>query len=157
MPRPSQFMIRASLIWLVVGYTVGGLLLLHKAWPLFYPLWALRSAHIFMLLVGWLVQLSAGVAVWIMPRLVQPGVITGSGDRGDLRLVWLCCGGLNVGVGLVTAHPLLVWLSGGHASAFGWMLALAGAVWLMAVIAFIGNVWQRVRPVIDPIKMISHD
>src|SRR5262245_55442228 len=34
MPRLSQLMIRTALVWLALGYTIGGLMLLNKGVPL---------------------------------------------------------------------------------------------------------------------------
>lgn len=150
MPRASVVMVRAALLWWGVGFTLGGLVLANKGLPFYDGVWSLRASHILILLIGWLVQFSAGVAVWIMPRRVHPGIVTGSGDRGDLRLAWLCFAGLNIGVVLAAVHPLLTWLSGGEGAALRWMPALAGGLWLIAVLAFVANVWQRVRPVISP-------
>ncbi len=153
MPRVSVFMIRAALLWWGIGFTFGGLVLANKGLPVHSSLWLLRASHIWILLIGWLVQFSAGVAAWIMPRLVHPGVVTGSGDRGDLRLLWVCCAGLNAGVVLMALHGPLVWLGAGEAPGLRWMPALAGASWLIAVLAFVANIWQRVRPVIEPLTM----
>lgn len=153
MPRVSVVMVRTALGWWGVGFTLGGLVLANKGLAFHSGLWTLRPSHILILLVGWLVQFSAGVAVWIMPRLVHPGVVTGSGDRGDLRLAWLCYATLNVGTLLMALHTPLVWISGGHAPALRWMPALAGTLWLVAIVAFVANVWPRVRPVIEPLTM----
>src|SRR5215211_1769124 len=92
MPRLSQLMIRTALLWLAIGYSVGGVVLLNKGLALLPWLWALRAAHIHMLLVGWTVQLACGVAFWILPRL------DARGTRGDERLVWGCYAALNAGV-----------------------------------------------------------
>lgn len=153
MPRVSVVMVRTALLWWGVGFTLGGLTLANKGLPFHGGVWTLRTSHIFVLLVGWLVQFSAGVAVWIMPRLVHPGVVTGSGDRGDLRLVWLCYTTLNAGVLLMALHAPLVWLGGGDVPALRWLPALAGMLWLIAIAAFVANVWPRVRPVIEPLTM----
>jgi hypothetical protein len=149
MPRVSVVMVRTALVWWGIGFTLGGLVLFNKGMPFLGAIWSLRSSHIFILLIGWLVQLSAGVAIWIMPRLIHPGVVTGSGDRGDLRLVRLCYLALNVGVILAASYPPLIWLSGGEAVSLRWMPPLAGVLWLTAILAFVANVWQRVRPVVE--------
>src|SRR4051794_28904419 len=107
MPRLSQLMIRTALVWLAIGYAVGGLLLLNKGVPLLPWLWTLRSAHIHMLLVGWTVQLACGVAFWILPRL------DASGARGNERLAWICYAALNGGVVLGALYDPLAALGGG--------------------------------------------
>jgi hypothetical protein len=97
---------------------------------------ALTMSHIHLLLVGWMVQLACGVAVWILPRL------DAAGSRGDLRLVWLCYAALNGGIVLAALYGPL--LSIGVAG--GWMPALGGALYGLAAATFVAHVWRRVAP-----------
>jgi hypothetical protein len=136
MPRLSQLMIRTALLWLAIGYGVGGLVLLTKGLSLLPWLWMLRAAHIHMLLVGWTVQLACGVAFWILPRL------DARGSRGDERLVWGCYAALNVGVLCGTLHDPLVALAGWP----GWaaLPTLMGLLYLLAAALFAMHAWPRV-------------
>ena len=139
MPRLSQIMIRAALLWLALGYSVGGLVLFTKGVPLLPWLWALRGAHIHMLLVGWTVQLACGVAYWILPRL------DASGDRGDERVVRASALALNAGVVLGAVQSV----AGSWPAAAGWarwLLLLAGVLYAAAALLFARNAWPRVRP-----------
>jgi hypothetical protein len=53
MPRLSYWFIRASLLNLAAGFTLGALLLAHKGMPLHPALWGLLAPHIeFVLLAG---------------------------------------------------------------------------------------------------------
>ena len=136
MPRLSQLMIRTALLWLAIGFSVGGLVLLNKGVPLLPWLWTLRSAHIHMLLVGWTVQLACGVAFWILPRL------DARGTRGDERLVWGCYAALNGGVVLGALHDplaaLVFWP--------GWAVLppLMGLLYGLAAALFVRHAWPRV-------------
>jgi hypothetical protein len=136
MPRLSQLLIRTALLWLAIGYSVGGLVLLTKGLSLLPWLWALRTAHIHMLLVGWVVQLACGVAFWILPRL------DARGTRGDERLVWGCYGALNGGVVLGALHDPLVVL----AAWSGWraLPPLMGLLYVLAAALFAIHAWPRV-------------
>jgi hypothetical protein len=145
MPRVCLFMIRTALFWLLSGYTVGGLILLNKALNFFEPLWSLRVSHIYMLMVGWLVQLSAGVMVWMMPRLLNTS--DRAGDRGDLRPIWFTYAALNLGVVLAAAQPPLMQLF--PDAPLAWMAPVAGVVMLAAVLVFIAHIWRRVRPFVE--------
>ena len=145
MPRLSQLLIRTALVWLAIGYTVGGAVLLNKGVPLQPWLWTLRAAHIHMLLVGWTVQLACGVAFWILPRL------DASGARGNEYLVWGCYAALNSGVVLGAVYDPLAALD--HSSAWPifrllWMVlpALMGLLYLLAAVLFVAHVWPRVVP-----------
>ncbi|HLV45033.1 MAG TPA: hypothetical protein VKY39_08745, partial [Aggregatilineales bacterium] len=62
MPRLSVWMVRASLLYLGLGFTFGALMLANKGVPLHPRLWALLPLHAEMLLVGWAIQLAMGVA-----------------------------------------------------------------------------------------------
>lgn len=131
MPGPSVAMIRAAMVWLAIGSTIGGLMLAHKGVPFAPELWALRDAHIHAMLVGWMLQLAIGVAYWILPRL------DARGDRGDARPVWLCWAALNIGA----AIELL-----GSLTPSRWADALAGGLYLVAATAFVLHAWPRVLP-----------
>jgi hypothetical protein len=129
-PRLSCWFVRASLIYLVIGFTLGGLLLFHKGVALYGMLWRALSAHIELLLVGWTLQLAMGVAFWILPRM--------GGRRGNENLVWLAFVSLNVGVlcvglGTPSRAPTAIRLVG----------RLAEGV---AVVAFAAHAWERVKP-----------
>lgn len=141
MPRVSQWMLRTSLVWLLTGYTIAGLLLANKALGFYAPIWSLRTTHILMLLIGWLVQLSAGVMVWIMPRHVQ------TGDRGDLRPAWVMYVALNAGMLLAALQPPFSQLA--DPASLWWMSPLAGVLLLVAMLSFIIHIWGRVRPFVD--------
>ena len=139
MPRLSRLMIRTALIWLALGYTIGGLLLLNKGLPLLVWLWALRYTHVHLLLIGWMVQFACGVAFWILPRL------DASGSRGNEWLVWLCYAALNSGVVLAALHDPLAAAIGGTA-ALNLMLAAAGVLYIVAIGAFAAHAVPRIVP-----------
>lgn len=130
MPGRSVWLIRAALAHLVLGFTVGAVLLVHKAVPLAAGLWALRPLHVELLLFGFVVQLAFGVALWILPRRAAP--------RDEHRSRWVAGALLNAGVWLVGLGGAL----GLGALVLAGRLAEAGAV-----AAFAGEVWPRVRGV----------
>ena len=130
MPRLSCWFIRAALLYLAVGVTIGGLVLAHKGVP-FYPfVWRLLPLHIEFLLFGWTVQLVMGVGFWIFPRFLR--------SRGNEKPAWLAFGLLNLGVWLAGAGPMLglppVVLFLGRVTEAG------------AVAAFAVHVWPRIKP-----------
>lgn len=131
MPRFSCWAVRASLIYLALGFTLGGLMLVSKTVPLHPGLWRLLPAHIEFLLVGWMVQLAMGVGFWILPRFV------GGASRGKESVAWLAWILLNVGVLLFGLGPVLgasavVLLSGRITEAGG-------------AAAFVVHAWLRVK------------
>jgi hypothetical protein len=131
-PRLSCWCIRAALLYLVVGFTLGALLLVHKGIPLHPALWRVLPPHLECMLLGWTLQLALGVAFWILPRFPQGPA------RDHEALAWWAFGLLNVGVCLVDV---------------GWMLGLPGWVPFLgrlsetvAVMAFAAHAWPRVKP-----------
>ena len=130
MPRLSSWFVRSSLIYLAFGFTLGAILLVNKGLAFFPQVWKLLPIHIEMLLMGWFVQLAAGVAYWILPRL------SGERPRGDVRLTWLAFWLINFGIGLVILETLIP-LPG--------ILLFARLVELGGVLAFIISTWERVK------------
>jgi hypothetical protein len=130
MPRLSVYFIRASLIYLLVGFAFGGLLLANKGIMISPAIWALLPIHIEFAFVGWMIQLTMGVAFWILPRLPR------GSPRGDERLSWLALILVNLGIFLVMLQgPGLQWLP------------VAGrAIETMAVILFVIGNWKRIKP-----------
>lgn len=130
MPRLSCWFIRAALIYLAVGLTLGGLLLFHKGIP-FYPLlWRLLPVHVEFLLFGWTVQLVMGVGFWIFPRFWR--------SRGNETPAWLAFGLLNGGVLLAGLGPAL--------GAPAWITLVGRLAEMGAAAAFAIHAWPRIKP-----------
>jgi len=126
-PRVSAWFIRASLCHLVFGFTVGALLLADQGTPFAPALWVLRPAHVEVLLIGWMVQLVMGVAVWIFPRFA----VRRAPQRSAVT-AWVAFALLNAGVVCV---------------AFGGGWAVAGRLAeIGAAVSFVAHLWGRVSP-----------
>jgi hypothetical protein len=67
MPLLSRWAIRIALLYLVAGWTTGGLMLLQKAWGTIPMAFSLLQIHGGLLLFGWILQLAIAVAYWILP------------------------------------------------------------------------------------------
>lgn len=92
MPKLSIFFIRTSLIYFIIGITIGAVMLADKGLPFYNAIWTLRSAHIELALLGWIVQLIMGTAYWILPRhpVGEP--------RGNIYTAWSSYTLLNAGI-----------------------------------------------------------
>ncbi len=138
MPGLARLYIRTSLVYLGLGGPLGGLLLWNKGVPFAGGAWALLGPHAVLMVWGWLLQLTFGVAYWILPRV--------AGERPRPWLAALAYGCLNAGLLFAAAAP---WLSGQPgfigAAATGWLRPLAGALQLAAGAAFARHLWPRVR------------
>ncbi len=135
MPRLSFWAVRLALLYLLVGFTLGALLLANKGLPFAPWIWTLLPIHITFMLFGFLVQFVMGVAFWILPRFT-------GGSRGNVRLGWAAILFLNLGTLLVACQALF---------------ALPGSILLasrvcegLAGLLFIANAWRRVKPTISP-------
>jgi hypothetical protein len=132
MPRISAWAVRASLLYLLAGFSFGGLMLANKGQPFWPEAWWLLPPHIEFLIVGWAAQLALGVAFWILPRF--PG-----GSRGNETLAATSLLLLNLGVLLVAfqadSPPLLL--------AGRLIEALSGLLFAM-------HAWKRVKPLYLP-------
>ena len=133
MPRLSAWFVRAALVYFVLGFTFGGLLLANKGVPLHPLTWRLLPAHIEFLLLGWTVQLAFGVAFWILPRW--------NTKRGDMRPAWGTLPLLNAGVWLVVLAGWLNWPA--------WSMVMGRVLEAAAVAAFAWHAWPRVKPWVE--------
>jgi hypothetical protein len=131
MPRLSRWFVRASLIYLLLGFAGGGALLAEKGLPLHAVVWRLLPAHVEFLLVGWTVQLAMGVAFWILPRFA------GGTTRGNEGAAWCAFVLLNAGVIGAGLGPTL---GAPHPIALGGRIAEAGGA-----VAFAFHAWLRVK------------
>lgn len=139
MPRLSCWFIRFALVYLGVGVLGGGLILSAKGYPeVLGWSWLLLPAHIELLIVGWLIQLTMGMAYWILPRL------DGAGNRGRPVLAWASLVMLNTGVS-GTAILLLIRAILPQAGV-DLLLIPSALLHPLALAAFVGHAWPRVRP-----------
>ena len=131
MPRLSVWFVRCSLLYLLLGFTIGGLMLAHKGLPFATRIWSLLGAHMEFLLLGWMVQLAMGVAFWILPRF-------GSGaSRGNKMLIWTAFAALNLGIWMAALQPYPVQ---------GWISFTGRILEALSVFLFVFGSWQRVKP-----------
>lgn len=130
MPRLSRWIIRAALLYLWAGMTIGALLLAHKGVPLHPALWRWLPVHIEFMLIGWVVQLVMGAAFWLLPRYwTKP-------HRPRARLVSLAFLLLNGGIWLAVIYAL------------GWgarpFLLIGRILEISAVLLFAIHAWGRI-------------
>ncbi|HKK44826.1 MAG TPA: hypothetical protein VJ964_04855 [Balneolaceae bacterium] len=92
MPAQSRWMIRCSLIYLLVGFVIGALLLSAKTYPALSQLWILLPVHIEILIFGFIIQFTLGTAYWILPRFIK------GKPRGNSGIAKLVVGSLNAGI-----------------------------------------------------------
>jgi hypothetical protein len=134
MPRLSTYFVKSSLICLALGFTIGGLILASKATTSVTGMvWLWFPAHIVLLMNGWLIQLTMGVAYWILPR------IQGS-DRGRGRWAWASFWTMESGLALVILSLLNMWWTG-----MGELFAPGVGLQAISIALFVIHGWPRVR------------
>ena len=111
MPKLSVWFVRAALVYLGVGFTLGAVILAHRGVPLGISVDRLLPLHIEFLLIGWMVQLALGVAFWILPRF-RTGPERGREGLAWLSFVLLNCGVIAAAGGLMFGLPSMVPLAG---------------------------------------------
>jgi cbb3-type cytochrome oxidase subunit 1 len=130
MPRTSVLFVRASLLYLLAGFTLGGLLLADKT-LLFWPgLFAWIPVHADLLLSGWLAQLAMGVTYWIVPRFSNR-----QSPRGNPLWITFSFWTFNAGVLLALFSPL-------QPTALGAGRGLQA----LGILLFIISIWRRIKP-----------
>ena len=150
MPLTSRASVKASFLYLALGAVLGAILLINRWVPLGSAVSALRATHVQFLVLGWLTQLIAGVAWWLLPPLpigLQKGtpipVRRGQAKRGSEPLLWAALACLNAGILLrALFEPLHSWTS---IRAFSILASVSGLFLLAAAVLFVINLWSRVR------------
>lgn len=129
MPRLSVWFVRASLIYILLGFTFGALMLAQKGIPYYLLVWNLFPIHVEFLLIGWFAQLAMGVAFWILPRFIS------GPPRGNVNLIWISFLLINMGIIL---SALQLWLPAAP--------LIGRAAEAVAGIFFAIGLWRRVKP-----------
>jgi len=127
MPRISVWFVRAALTHCLIGFSVGAWQLATRSGLLMPAPVSLRPVHVEVVLVGWLVQLAVGVAVWILPF--------SRGVSHDRRL-WSAWGLLNAGIFFVVTGAFV---PGSLLLVIGRLAEVGAAVLVVWVL------WPRVR------------
>lgn len=129
MPTISVWFIRGSLAYLGLGFTIGAVILFNKAVQVIPSVWNFLPMHIEFLLLGFILQLTMGVAFWIFPRLQT---LTDGGDERKAVIAFVL---LNAGIWICSIAPFI--------SIF-YILLIGRICQTAAVILFILNLWPRV-------------
>ena len=132
MPKLSVWMVKASLIYMGIGFFFGSLILHHKGIPIYPWTWKLLNPHIEIMIFGWTIQLVMGVAFAILPRFSDRDNRYGAENLG-----WWSFYLINSGVAL---NALAEW----HAMSY---LAFVGrSLVLLAIFTFTIMIFPRVKP-----------
>lgn len=139
MPTWTIRLVRAGLIYLALGFLAGAILLVEKTgWLDLGGRLQWLPLHVEVVLVGWFLQTTMGVAYWILPRYpTRP-------ERGPAWPPAWAFSLLNLGIVLTVAGE--IWPGLTHAP-------VAGRIMEVVAVALFGiHLWPRIRPAPAPIR-----
>ena len=137
MPALSRWFIKTSFIYLFASLFAAFILAAQKVWELPDFILALSPIYLHLFLVGWVTQFIFGIAIWMFPKF------SSEKPHGNRTLGWATYVMLNLGLLLrLISEPLLPlrlkpW--------WGWFLAASAILQWLAGLAFIANIWGRVK------------
>lgn len=140
MPVLSIVFIKTALIYFVVGFILGFIMLLNKAYNFDARILILLPIHIQILFLGWTLEFVFGVAFWILPRFIY--------SYGRVELAWGSYFLLNIGILLSVVsyiNTIVAFTSQGKILFISSALLIFGGVMLFAF-----YIWSRVKPHIIP-------
>ena len=131
--------IKTGILFLLVGLALGAVLVVRRellgAWP--DPYWV--SAHTHAILVGFVMMMILGVALWLFPR-PEKGDTRYAPERAELAY-WSVAAGtaLRIAGELARASSGAAWLR--------WLVVVASLAQVGGIALFFFTMWSRVRAV----------
>lgn len=131
--------LKTGIAFLAVGLLLGGWMMVRRELAGVHPSPYLVSAHTHAILVGFVMLMILGVALWMFPRP----------EKGDVRYspraaeaaYWLVASGTAARVLGELLRPAVgaAWLR--------WVVVLAGLAQIAGLATFFHTMWSRIRPV----------
>jgi len=131
--------LRASLLWLVTGASLGVAMAMHPAWAIY------RTAHLHLLLLGFVTMMISGVAYHVFPRFSATPLFSPRLARAHLVLANVGVVAMAIGFGWRLHDPT----PGGLILGAGATASAAGA-YLLA-----WNLWMTLNRAAQPVTRIA--
>lgn len=122
----AKAFIRASLIWFVLGITLGLAMAAHPAWTIYRP------AHAHMNLVGFVTMMIFGIGYQMLPRFFGHPIHS---RKFAVAHIWLA----NVGLAFLVIGFMLAPHVGSRSVP---VTAGGGALWAIGAYGFVYNMWR---------------
>ena len=143
MPVESRAFVKAGILYLLLTFLVGAIMLVLEALNRPVP-YVIGVEHAHLGTVGWLVNIVIGIALWMLPLNRQRYPQTQG--RYPAGAAWACFWLLNGGLAIrVVAEP--IFQLDGRLPALSAALVLSALAQLAAAALFAAIAWQRVRDV----------
>ncbi len=128
--------LKTAVLFLALGLALGVWMLYAREFGAWQPM-RLRSAHTHALLVGFVMLMITGVALWMFPR-PRPEDVVFRPLLAELAW-WGIAGGTLLRVALeVTLAPM-------PAAPWRALLVAAGVLQMLGILLFFGTMWTRIR------------
>lgn len=137
MPPLTRWFLKAALLYLVLAFFVGVLLMLRGVLDGPPLIGVLSPVYFHLFMVGWVTQLIFGIAYWMLPKYSKEK------PRGHEVLGWGTFGLLNVGLLLRMVSEPAQALSPN--ALWGWLLVLSAILQWLGGLGFVINTWGRVK------------
>jgi cbb3-type cytochrome oxidase subunit 1 len=131
--------VRASLVWLAFGVTLGVAMAAHPAWRVF------RTAHLHMNLTGFMTMMIFGVAYYVIPRFFGQPLHSRPIAFGQWWLSNLGLGGMVAGF-MMQAYAIPGWTA---------LLVISGVLQAVGAYAFVYNIWRTIGAASVPVLPLS--
>lgn len=138
MDRFTIVMVKTSLLWLLSGFVLGGLMMVDRVVPGNWRAWLLPT-HGHMLFVGWFAQFAIGIAYWLLPRKRRPELPVGYRETTAFT-GWAM---LNVGLLMRVAGEPMERVGEAGALSIS-ILAISAVLQVAAILVFIAQLWPRI-------------
>ena len=122
----AKAFVRASLVWFVLGITLGLGMAVHPAWVVYRP------AHAHMNLVGFVVMMIFGVGYQMLPRFFGHPIYSATLAASH---IWMA----NIGLACLVAGFMLAPHIGARSAP---ITATGGVVWAIGAYGFAYNMWR---------------
>ena len=129
--------IKTSFVFLVLGLALGAYLIVAQFGVGAYPPRLVVTAHLHLLLVGFMLMIVMGVATWMFPRPSRED----TRYRPELAeaVYWV----MMLSTAPRAATEMLLAYTG--RPALGWLIAVGGLGQVAGAMLFVANMWVRVR------------
>ena len=133
--RYQRWMIKTSLVYLLLGVLIGLLTFLSHRFPSLAWVLQWRTVHVHLILMGAVIQMIMGVALWMFPRRKEPPPVTTEPEGMTLYV------GFNAGTVIRSLfEPFWQAGSGPYFLAFGGMI-----LQILSLFYFLCLIFQRIR------------
>jgi heme/copper-type cytochrome/quinol oxidase subunit 1 len=129
--------LKTGIAFLAIGLVVGGWMMVRRELGGVYPSPYLVSAHTHAILVGFVMSMILGVALWLFPRPEKED------PRYQPRIAELSYWLVTIGTAVRVAGELLRQLNG--APWVRWAVVLSGLAQILGLGAFFWTMWSRIR------------